>query len=79
MTESSSVKSMLYEHLTSLDIEAVADKGLVAILPIGSIEIHGFHMLVGTDSITVHRIAALAAENGIHCSLSTLLRVCFRE
>jgi len=68
------MKSMLYEHLTSLNIKAAADKGLVAILPIGSIEIHGSHMLAGTDSITVHRIAALAAESGIHCSLSTLLR-----
>jgi len=53
---------MLYEFLTSLDVEEASKKGLVAILPIGSIEIHGPHMPVGTDSITVYKIARLAAE-----------------
>jgi len=53
---------MLYEYLTSLDVEEASKKGLVAILPIGSIEIHGPHMPVGTDSIAVYNIARLAAE-----------------
>lgn len=53
---------MLYEHLTTLDVEEASKKGLVAILPVGSIEIHGPHMPVGTDSITVYNIAKLAAE-----------------
>jgi len=53
---------MLYESLTSLDVKEASEKGLVVILPIGSIEIHGPHMPVGTDSITVYRIAKLAAE-----------------
>lgn len=56
------MKLMLYEYLTSLDVKNAAEKGLVAILPIGSIEIHGPHMPVGTDSLTVYRIAELAAE-----------------
>jgi len=53
---------MLYEHLTNLDVKEASKKGLVAILPIGSIEAHGPHMPVGTDSITVYNIAKLAAE-----------------
>ena len=38
---------MLFEHLTSLDVKEASEKGLVAILPVGSIEIHGPHMPVG--------------------------------
>lgn len=53
---------MLYENLTSPKVKEVAEKGLVAILPIGSIEVHGPHMPTGTDSITVYKIAELAAE-----------------
>jgi len=53
---------MLYEHLTSPDVNEAGEKGLVAILPIGSIEVHGPHMPTGTDSITVYDIAELAAE-----------------
>jgi len=53
---------MLYESLTSPDIEEASKRGLIAILPIGSIEIHGLHMPVGTDSIAVYNIAKLAAE-----------------
>jgi len=53
---------MLYEYSTSLDVKEASRKGLVAILPIGSIEAHGPHMPVGTDSIAVYKIAKLAAE-----------------
>lgn len=53
---------MLWEKMTSLEIEEAARKELVAVLPIGSIEIHGPHMPVGTDSITVYKIAEFAAE-----------------
>lgn len=53
---------MLYEHLTSPDVKEAAEKRLVAILPIGSIEIHGPHMPTGTDTIAVYNIAKLAAE-----------------
>jgi len=53
---------MLYECLTSKDVEELSKKGLVALLPVGSIEVHGPHMPVGTDSIAVYSIAKLAAE-----------------
>jgi len=54
--------TMLFEHLTSPDVKEAAEKGLVAVLPIGSIEIHGPHMPTGTDSIAVYKVAKMAAE-----------------
>jgi len=53
---------MLFEHLVSPDVREAAEKGSVAILPIGSIEVHGPHMPTGTDSLTVYSVAKLAAE-----------------
>ncbi|MGQ9479749.1 MAG: creatininase family protein, partial [Thermoproteota archaeon] len=53
---------MLWEHSTSPDIEAAVEGNLVAVIPIGSIEIHGPHMPTGTDSITVYEVARRAAE-----------------
>lgn len=53
---------MLLEHMTSPDVKEAAEKGLVAVLPIGSVEVHGPHMPLGTDSITAHEIARRAAE-----------------
>ena len=53
---------MLYEHLTSPDVKEAAEKVSLAILPIGSIEVHGPHMPTGTDSIIVFEIAKAAAE-----------------
>lgn len=53
---------MLLEHLTSLDVREASKKGLIAILPVGSVEVHGPHMPIGTDSMTVYNIAKLAAE-----------------
>jgi len=53
---------MLLKHMTSLDVIEAAEKGLVAILPIGSVEVHGPHMPMGTDSIIAFEIARRAAE-----------------
>jgi len=53
---------MLFEHLTSPDVREAAERGSVAILPIGSIEVHGPHMPTGTDSLTVYEVARLVAE-----------------
>jgi creatinine amidohydrolase len=63
---------MLWEHLTSPDIKTAAREGLVAVLPIGSIEIHGPHMPTGTDSITICEIAKMAAEREPAVVLPTL-------
>ena len=48
--------------MTSPDVKKATENGLVAVLPIGSIEVHGPHMPTGTDSITAHEIARIAAE-----------------
>ena len=53
---------MLFENMTSPDVKEAVDKGLVAVLPIGSIEIHGPHMPAGTDSIVAFRVAEKAAD-----------------
>jgi len=53
---------LLLEHMTSPDVKKATENGLVAVLPIGSIEVHGPHMPTGTDSITAHEIARIAAE-----------------
>lgn len=53
---------MLWEYLTSPDIKEAVDKKLIAVLPIGSIEIHGPHMPTGTDSLTIWEIVRKAAE-----------------
>ncbi|MEM2981408.1 MAG: creatininase family protein [Thermoproteota archaeon] len=63
---------MLWECLTSPDIKEAAEKKLVAILPVGSIEIHGPHMPTGTDSITIREIARMAAEKEPAIVLPTL-------
>jgi creatinine amidohydrolase len=53
---------MLFENMTSPDVKEAVEKALVAILPIGSIEVHGPHMPTGTDSIVAFRVAEIAAE-----------------
>jgi len=53
---------MLFEHLTSPDVKEASEKGLVAILPVGSVEVHGPHMPTGTDSLIVYNVAKMAAE-----------------
>jgi creatinine amidohydrolase len=63
---------MLWEHLTSPDIKTAAEKNLVTVLPIGSIEIHGPHMPTGTDSITIREVARMAAEKEPAVVLPTL-------
>lgn len=63
---------MLWECLTSPDIKEASKKYLVAILPIGSIEIHGPHMPTGTDSITIREMARMASEKEPAVVLPTL-------
>jgi creatinine amidohydrolase len=53
---------MLFENMTSPDVKEAVEKGLVAVLPIGSIEVHGPHMPTGTDSFVAFRVAEKAAE-----------------
>lgn len=58
---------MRWEELTSKDIENIDKNNTVVILPIGSIEVHGPHLPLGTDTIMIYHVALEAAkkEGGI--------------
>jgi len=53
---------MKWEELTYRDIEKMDKNKTVVILPIGCIEVHGPHLPLGTDTITIYYVALKAAE-----------------
>ncbi len=50
-----------FEELTSEHLHKIAPKALV-IVPVGSVEQHGPHLPVGSDSFNVQQLALMAAE-----------------
>src|SRR4051794_23806151 len=53
---------MLWQELSSKDIGAVDRSKCVVILPVGSVEQHGHHMPVGTDTILSAAVPQAAAD-----------------
>jgi creatinine amidohydrolase len=53
---------MRWEELTSPDIAALDRERTVVILPVGSVEQHGNHLPLGTDTILAHAAALAAAS-----------------
>lgn len=53
---------MRYEDLTSPQIDALDRDRTVVMLPLGSVEQHGAHMPVGTDSMIAHALCCAVAE-----------------
>lgn len=53
---------MIWEQLTSPEIAALDRERTVVILPIGSLEQHGNHMPLGTDSMLAEAVAGAAAR-----------------
>jgi creatinine amidohydrolase len=53
---------MRWEELTSPEIGALDRNKTVVILPIGSVEQHGNHMPLGTDTLLAQAVALAAAE-----------------
>ena len=53
---------MRWEELTSPEIGALDRDKTVVVFPIGSVEQHGNHMPLGTDTILAHEVALAAAE-----------------
>ena len=53
---------MRWETQTGPELKALAAAGALPVLPVGSLEQHGPHLPVWTDSFIAHRIALRAAE-----------------
>lgn len=53
---------MRWEQLTSPEIDALDRETTVLILPIGSVEQHGNHMPVGTDTLLAQAVSLAASE-----------------
>jgi creatinine amidohydrolase len=53
---------MRWEELSVPEIEALDRDCTVLVLPVGSVEQHGRHLPVGTDTMLAHAIALAAAE-----------------
>jgi creatinine amidohydrolase len=53
---------MRWEELSAPDLDRLDRDRTVVVLPVGSVEQHGRHMPVGTDTILAHSVALAAAE-----------------
>lgn len=53
---------MRWEEMTAPEIDALDRQRTVAVLPLGSVEQHGHHMPVGTDSLLAHAVCLSAAD-----------------
>ena len=53
---------MYLSHMNYLDVEAYLKKSDTVIIPLGSLENHGLHMPLGTDTLIPDRIAELISE-----------------
>ena len=53
---------MRWEELTSPEVAALDRERTVLVLPIGSVEQHGNHMPLGTDTLLAHSVSLAAAK-----------------
>lgn len=60
---------MRFEELTSPEVAALDRDETVLVLPLGSVEQHGHHMPLGTDTLLAHAVSLRAAE----CSAGKVL------
>lgn len=52
---------MRWEELSSPDVAALDRERVVVVLPLGSVEQHGYHMPLGTDTMLAHAVSLAAA------------------
>lgn len=52
----------LFAHMTWPEVNEVIAEGRVAVIPVGAIEQHGYHLPVDTDNLFVDQICSRAAE-----------------
>jgi creatinine amidohydrolase len=71
------------ERMTYPDVERLAARTDLALLPVGPPEAHGPHLPVGTDHIAARELCERAAEGladrGIECLIAPLLAYCLSE
>ena len=77
-------KPLLYlERMTYPQVEQLASRTDLALLPIGPPEAHGPHLPVGTDLIAARELCERAAKNladrGVECLIAPLLPYCLAE
>ena len=60
--ESDSNKSIFFDELNMLEAEKAAKKGKIVIIPCGSVEEHGTHLPLCTDSIQAEYVATNVAK-----------------
>ena len=53
---------MRWEELSAPEIAALDRNATVVVLPLGSVEQHGRHMAVGTDTLLAYSLALAAAD-----------------
>ena len=53
---------MRFEELTSPEVASLDRDRTVFILPLGSVEQHGNHMPLGTDTLLAHSVSLAASE-----------------
>jgi len=53
---------MRWEELTYKEIKKLAEEGAIPIIPLGSLEVHGPHLPVGTDYLTIYKAALEVAK-----------------
>jgi len=56
------VNEMRWEGLTYGDIEEMVKEGYIPVVPIGSLEVHGPHLPLGTDALVIHKVALEVAK-----------------
>src|SRR5262245_31706432 len=53
---------MRYEELSQIEVDALDRGKTVLVIPLGSVEQHGHHLPLGTDTMLAHALALSAAE-----------------
>lgn len=70
---------MRWEELTYEELLEVAKSGAIAIIPLGSLEVHDPHLPLGTDSLAIYKVAIEAAKREAAVVLPLLYYACVIE
>ena len=62
-----------WERLTAPELKALAARDALPVLPVGSLEQHGPHLPVWTDSLAAHALSVRAAEQAAAADLPAVV------